>query len=123
MSTEFIRKIDPSPVISLPSNVGNYKNTVAPIILLIVNLVFMWLATDHFTPDTRKTFFMADSVFYPVIIPLLYILGCQVWGPRMMVGRTPYSLKSFLPIYNVTQVILSFYQFMEVRYTAMIKLL
>ena len=55
-------------------------------------------------PRTRDWFLVGSSA--PILIILtLYLLFVLKWGPKFMEKRKPYSLKTFIQLYNIFQII------------------
>ncbi len=57
--------------------------------------------------------FMMDSFWPTPMLVAAYVYIVKIWGPRFMKDRKPYNLDTFLIYYNLFQVILSAYLFIQ----------
>merc|ERR1711944_379127 len=72
---------------------------------------------DHLMVDLRDprvdNWLGMASIWPTVIICTAYVYFVKVLGPRLMKDREPYELKNILLVYNFSQVLFSFWMFME----------
>merc|ERR1712037_764207 len=72
---------------------------------------------DHLMVDLRDprvdTWLGMASIWPTIIICTTYVYFVKVVGPRLMKDREPYELKNILLVYNFSQVLFSFWMFME----------
>ena len=57
---------------------------------------------------------LMSSPLPTIMICATYVYIVKVWGPNFMKDRKPMNLKGFLIVYNLIQVLLSTYIFVEV---------
>merc|ERR1712001_420336 len=72
---------------------------------------------DHLMVDLRDprvdNWLGMASIWPTIIICTAYVYFVKVVGPRLMKDREPYELKNILLVYNFSQVLFSFWMFME----------
>merc|ERR1711971_1145019 len=72
---------------------------------------------DHLMVDLRDprvdNWLGMTSIWPTIIICTAYVYFVKVVGPRLMKDREPYELKNILLVYNFSQVLFSFWMFME----------
>jgi hypothetical protein len=72
---------------------------------------------DHLMVDLRDprvdNWLGMASIWPTIIICTVYVYFVKVVGPRLMKDREPYELKNILLVYNFSQVLFSFWMFME----------
>merc|ERR1711990_1156116 len=72
---------------------------------------------DHLMVDLRDprvdNWLGMASIWPTIIICSAYVYFVKVVGPRLMKDREPYELKNILLVYNFSQVLFSFWMFME----------
>lgn len=94
---------------------GSYKDAVVPLIVLAIGYTFGYCGTIGLEPDPRTSnWFLMGSSLTSLIFAILYILFSTVWGPRYMKDKEPYSLKSFIQLYNCIQIVFSAWMFYEI---------
>ena len=65
-------------------------------------------------PRTKDWFLLFGSPVPVWIITVLYIVTVTYIGPKFMENRKPYSLQTFMIVYNIGLVFASLYMFIEV---------
>ena len=74
-----------------------------------------------FTDPRTKDWFVLFGSPVPVwIITAIYVIGVTYVGPKFMENRKPYSLQTFMIIYNIGLVFGSLYLFLEVTCTTLV---
>ncbi|KAM0728680.1 Very long chain fatty acid elongase [Formica fusca] len=65
---------------------------------------FHYYWTELADPRTND-WVLIDSIYQIPLIIIIYLYVILYWGPRFMKNRPPYSLKTFIKIYNIFQII------------------
>ena len=69
-----------------------------------------------------KDYFMMGRPWPSFAICIGYIYLVTVAGPKFMANRQPYNLRHIMLVYNFSMVVLSFYVFLEVRWSEFVQI-
>lgn len=69
-------------------------------------MIFLTKFDSNFSDPRTKDWVLIGSVYQLPLIIIIYLF-ILYWGPRFMKNRLPYSLKIFIKIYNICQIIVN----------------
>lgn len=70
----------------------------------------------QFSDSRLRDWFLMNSIWYPVIIILIYLVVVFKLAPDYMKNRPAYKLNTYIKCYNIFQVIANIYIVKELSY-------
>lgn len=67
--------------------------------------IFLTKFNSNFSDPRTRDWILIGSIYQISLILIVYLFVILYWGPRFMKNRLPYSLKTFIKIYNIFQII------------------
>lgn len=93
---------------------GTYKAARIPLIYFTATYAWVYYYTYSWTPDPRTQNLPLKGSFISSIVTVsVYVLLALTWGPKFMKSRDPIKPKRLMMAYNLLQVVVCSYVFIE----------